>query len=92
MSTLKQPFGLDDPGACLRLIGEVGDNPPAPIGLDHLDADAPVLLRDQSVDRINHAEHSSLPVVHLNRLIRVPPLLLVVYERFHLCVRAMILR
>ena len=63
-----------------------------PLGFDHLDADAPVLLRDQTVDRINHAEHSSLPVVHLNRLIRVPPLLLVVYERFHLCVRAMILR
>ena len=77
VSTPNQSLGLDDPGVRLRLIHEVGDDPTAPIGLDHLDADAPVLLRDQPVNRINHAEHSSALVVNLYRPLRVPPLVMV---------------
>jgi hypothetical protein len=73
-----QTRSLDDPGVRLRLVHEVRDDATAPIGLGHLDADAPVLLRDQSVYRINHAVHYGSWVWDLNRPMRVPPLSLVV--------------
>ena len=55
MSDPNKPLGLDNPGVRLRLIHEVWDNSTAPIGFRHLDADATVLLRDQPVNRIDHA-------------------------------------
>jgi hypothetical protein len=80
VSTPNQSLGLDNPSICFRLIHEVGDDSTAPVGLDHLDADAPVLLREQPVNRINHAERSSALVVNLSRPIRVPPLAMVVIQ------------
>ena len=49
MGDTDHPLGLDNPGFSLRLIAKVRDNPTAPVGLRHLDADAPVLLPNQPV-------------------------------------------
>jgi hypothetical protein len=60
MSSPNQPRSLDDPSVRFRLVHEIRDDTGAPIGFGHLDTDAPVLLWDQPVDRINHAEYSEL--------------------------------
>ena len=78
MSTPNQSLGLNDPGVRLCLIHKVGDYPAAPIGLDHLDADAPIILRDYPVYRVNHAGHYRSPIADLKRPMRVEPLSLVV--------------
>jgi hypothetical protein len=80
VSTPNQPLGLDDPGVRLRLIREVWDNSTAPIWFRHLDADAPVLLRDQPINRIDHVEHFSWLVLNRYRPVRVPPLAMVVIQ------------
>jgi hypothetical protein len=78
MGTSDQPLGLNNPGVCLRLINKIRDNPTAPIGLSHFDADAPVILRDQPVYRIHHVEHYGSAIANFNRPARVWPLLPVV--------------
>lgn len=70
--------GLYDPGLSLRPIAEVRYDPTAPVGLRHLDADAPILLPDQPVYCIDHTGPFSSPAQKLNRRRRVPWLLLVV--------------
>jgi hypothetical protein len=46
VSDPNQPLGRDDPGVRLRLIHKIWNYSTAPIGLGHLNADAPVRLRD----------------------------------------------
>jgi hypothetical protein len=54
MAGLDDALYLDDPGPRIRLIAKVRNQSALSIGFHHLDADALVLLRDQSEDRFSH--------------------------------------
>src|ERR1700722_1410174 len=54
MAGLDDALYLDDSGPRIRLIAKVRNQSALSIGFHHLDADALVLLRDQSEDRFSH--------------------------------------